>query len=48
MRGFGRSSYKKRIISIQDFVEDLHLFYAEIGISRAILVGLSLGAAVAI
>ncbi len=46
MRGFGESSYKKRINSIQDFAEDLKLFVDEMNLKNFSLIGWSTGGAV--
>ena len=46
LRGFGASTYKKRITSIKDFADDLYLFVQGIGLKNFTLVGWSTGGAV--
>lgn len=46
LRGFGRSSYRKEIRSIEDFSEDVMAFVAGIGLNDFSIVGWSLGGAV--
>lgn len=46
MRGFGGSSYRKPIMSIKDFSDDVKLFVDEIGLKNFSLVGWSTGGAV--
>lgn len=46
MRGFGESSYKERITSIQDFAEDLKGFVDEMKLEDFTLIGWSTGGAV--
>ncbi|MCA0986961.1 intracellular short-chain-length polyhydroxyalkanoate depolymerase [Guptibacillus algicola] len=46
MRGFGESSYKERINSIQDFAEDLKYFVDEMKLEDFTLIGWSTGGAV--
>src|SRR6056297_944593 len=47
MRGFGISSYKNKIISISDFVNDLELFVKKLNIDDFILMGWSTGGCIA-
>jgi pimeloyl-ACP methyl ester carboxylesterase len=47
LRGFGLSSYNKRITSIKDFSDDVKLFVDEIGLKDFAIVGWSTGGAVA-
>ncbi len=47
MRGFGGSTYNKRITSIQDFSDDLKLFVDALGLKDFTLVGWSTGGNVA-
>ncbi|SEI80524.1 Pimeloyl-ACP methyl ester carboxylesterase [Bhargavaea ginsengi] len=47
LRGFGESSYNKRITSIRDFSEDLHDFTQQLGLEKFSLAGWSTGGAVA-
>ncbi|MFP7297483.1 alpha/beta fold hydrolase [Neobacillus niacini] len=47
LRGFGESSYKKRITSIKDFSDDVKLFVDEIGLKDFAIAGWSTGGAVA-
>ncbi|MEK3934427.1 alpha/beta hydrolase [Sporosarcina sp. FSL W7-1349] len=46
LRGFGDSTYQKRITKIKDFSDDLKAFFDEIGQSRFHLIGWSTGGAV--
>jgi pimeloyl-ACP methyl ester carboxylesterase len=47
MRGFGDSSYRNRITSIDDLANDVRLFIDELGISQCHVLGWSTGGAVA-
>lgn len=47
MRGFGGSTYNKRVTSIKDFSDDIKLFVDEIGLKDFAIVGWSTGGAVA-
>lgn len=47
MRGFGESTYKKRITSIKDFSDDIKLFVDAIGLKDFTIVGWSTGGNVA-
>jgi pimeloyl-ACP methyl ester carboxylesterase len=46
LRGFGESSYHKRIESIKDFSDDVKLFVDEIGLTDFTIIGWSTGGAV--
>jgi pimeloyl-ACP methyl ester carboxylesterase len=46
LRGFGDSSYYRRIESLKDFAEDIHLFLQKLAIREVLLVGWSLGGGV--
>lgn len=46
MRGFGDSSYNKRIESLEDLSDDLYLFLKELNINRVHVAGWSTGGAV--
>lgn len=46
MRGFGISTYHKKVQSIKDFSDDIKLFVDELGLSDFIMVGWSTGGAV--
>lgn len=46
LRGFGHSSYRKKIQFIKDFSDDVKMFVDELGIKKFSLVGWSLGGAV--
>lgn len=48
MRGFGRSSYKNQIQSIDDMVTDIVQFMDALDIQSAILVGISLSCLVSL
>ncbi|WP_241657238.1 alpha/beta fold hydrolase [Halobacillus salinus] len=47
LRGFGQSTYFEKVAGTQDFAEDLAMFLDEIGEESCMLVGWSLGGAVA-
>ncbi|NCU17290.1 intracellular short-chain-length polyhydroxyalkanoate depolymerase [Pallidibacillus pasinlerensis] len=46
MRGFGGSTYNKRITGIKDFADDIKLFVDELGLKDFALIGWSTGGAV--
>lgn len=48
LRGFGQSSYQKKIESIEDFAEDMILFIEKLSLKNIHLAGWSLGGAVAL
>jgi pimeloyl-ACP methyl ester carboxylesterase len=48
LRGYGDSSYYRRITSMQDFAEDLYMFMQAKMIKKAFVVGWSLGGGVAL
>lgn len=43
LRGYGESTYNKQLESVDDFAEDLKLFFDEIKLKKFSLAGLSLG-----
>lgn len=47
MRGFGDSTYLKRVSKMSDFADDIALFMEALGIKRAVVLGWSLGGGVA-
>ncbi|WP_246364001.1 alpha/beta fold hydrolase [Halobacillus locisalis] len=46
LRGFGLSTYHEKVLSIEDFADDIKLFLDEVGVEECMLVGWSLGGAV--
>lgn len=48
LRGYGDSSYYRRISSLSDFAQDIYLFMKEKDVKRAFIVGWSLGGGVAL
>mmetsp|Transcript_40777 Transcript_40777/g.36196 ORF Transcript_40777/g.36196 Transcript_40777/m.36196 type:complete len:89 (+) Transcript_40777:200-466(+) len=47
LRGFGKSSYNTPIRSIDDLAKDVDLFCAALGLKNLIVIGWSMGGAVA-
>ncbi len=47
LRGYGDSTYNKRITSLKDYADDVALFMEKLAIGRAFIVGWSLGGGVA-
>lgn len=47
LRGFGKSTYLEKVTSIEQFADDLEMFLDRVGVDSCMLVGWSLGGAVA-